>query len=38
LYFTDIKNGFCGYYMGFTAGTGWDFCTGVGVDRYYNGK
>jgi len=36
--FTDITNGFCGFYMGFTVGTGWDFCTGVGVDKGYGGK
>jgi len=36
--YTDIVNGFCGFYMGFTAGTGWDFCTGIGVDKGYAGK
>ena len=36
--FTDIQAGFCGNYMGFTAGSGWDFCTGVGVDNSYKGK
>jgi len=35
---TDITNGFCGFYMGFTVGAGWDFCTGVGVDKGYTGK
>jgi subtilase family serine protease len=29
--FTDITSGFCGPYMGFSAATGYDFCTGVGV-------
>jgi subtilase family serine protease len=36
--FTDITAGFCGFYMGFTAGTGWDFCTGIGADKGYAGK
>jgi hypothetical protein len=36
--FTDIQAGFCGNYMGFAAGPGWDFCTGVGVDNSYEGK
>jgi len=36
--FTDITNGFCGPYMGFTAGTGYDLCTGVGVTKGYTGK
>ena len=36
--YTDITAGFCGFYMGFTAGSGWDFCTGVGVDNGYKGK
>jgi len=37
-YFTRIPNGFCGFYMGFTAGPNWDFCTGVGVVNSYTGK
>jgi kumamolisin len=37
-YYTDITGGFCGFYMGFTAGAGYDFCTGVGVDKGYSGK
>jgi subtilase family serine protease len=36
--FTDITSAYCGYYMGFTAGTGWDFCTGVGAVNTYAGK
>jgi subtilase family serine protease len=36
--FTDITYGFCGFYMGFSAGTGWDFCTGIGADKGYAGK
>ena len=33
--FTDITSGSCGTH---SAGTGWDFCTGVGVDKGYFGK
>ena len=36
--FTDIVAGYCGFYRGFTAGTGWDFCTGIGIDKAYVGK
>jgi subtilase family serine protease len=36
--FTDITSAYCGFYMGFTAGTGWDFCTGVGAVKGYAGK
>lgn len=36
--FTDITQGFCGPYMGFSAQKNWDFCTGVGVDKGYGGK
>jgi len=36
--FTDITTGFCGFYMGFSAGAGWDPCTGVGVVNGYGGK
>jgi subtilase family serine protease len=36
--FTDITYAFCGPYMGFTAGTGWDFCSGVGAVNGYAGK
>lgn len=36
--FTDIVAGYCGFYRGFTAGTGWDFCTGIGIDKAYLGK
>jgi subtilase family serine protease len=28
---TDVTNGACGYYDGFTAAKGWDQCTGIGV-------
>jgi len=34
-YFTDITSGSCGTH---SATTGWDFCTGVGVDRGLVGK
>jgi subtilase family serine protease len=37
-YFSDITSGYCGYYMGFTAAVGWDFCTGVGAVHGYTGK
>jgi subtilase family serine protease len=37
-YFTDIVSGYCGFYMGFTAVSGWDFCTGVGSPNTYGGK
>jgi subtilase family serine protease len=33
--FTDITSGSCGTH---SAGTGWDFCTGVGVDNGFSGK
>lgn len=36
--FTDVQGGFCGFYMGFTAVAGWDFCTGIGADLGYAGK
>ena len=36
--FTDIQQGFCGPYIGFAAGPGWDFCTGVGTPLGYGGK
>lgn len=36
--FTDIASGYCGPYAGYTAGTGWDFCTGVGSDKGVAGK
>jgi hypothetical protein len=36
--FTDIKNGFCGYYMGYSSVAGYDFCTGVGVPWTFAGK
>jgi subtilase family serine protease len=36
--FTDITYGFCGFYMGFAPGTGWDFCSGVGTPHGYAGK
>ncbi len=34
-YFTDITSGSCGTH---SAATGWDFCTGVGVDKGLVGK
>lgn len=36
--FTDVKSAFCGYYMGFSALTGWDYCSGIGAPRGYLGK
>lgn len=36
--FTDIASGYCGPYAGYTAGTGWDFCTGVGSNKGIVGK
>ena len=36
--FQDISYGFCGPYMGYLAGLGWDFCTGVGSPRTKGGK
>jgi kumamolisin len=36
--FTDITAGYCGPYAGYTAGTGWDFCTGVGSNKGMIGK
>jgi kumamolisin len=35
---SDTTYGFCGFYMGFGAGTGWDFCSGAGAPRTYAGK
>jgi subtilase family serine protease len=37
-YFTDITYGYCYDYMGLSAVVGWDYCTGVGVDKAYAGK
>lgn len=34
----DINQGFCGFYDGDTAGTGYDLCTGIGSPKTYNGK
>ncbi len=36
--FTDIASGYCGPYGGYTAGMGWDACTGVGSDKGMVGK
>lgn len=36
--FTDIASGYCGPYAGYTAGAGWDPCTGVGVNKGLVGK
>ena len=36
--FIDITSAYCGPYMGFSAGPGWDFCSGVGADKGYAGK
>ena len=36
--FTDIATGYCGPYGGYTAGSGWDFCTGVGSNKGIAGK
>jgi kumamolisin len=34
----DIASGYCGPYAGYSAVKGWDFCTGVGVDKGKKGK
>lgn len=36
--FKDITAGWCGPYEGYSAATGWDFCTGVGSVNGLNGK
>jgi subtilase family serine protease len=36
--FTDVASGYCGPYGGYTAGAGWDLCTGVGTDKGKIGK
>jgi len=36
--FTDITQGWCGVYMGNSAATGWDFCSGLGSPKTYFGK
>lgn len=36
--FTDITTGFCGPYMGLSAATYWDPCTGIGVPYSFAGK
>jgi len=36
--FTDINSGYCGPYGGYSAATGWDFCTGVGSSKGTAGK
>lgn len=36
--FHDITTGYCGPYAGYSGVTGWDFCTGVGVDKGKLGK
>jgi subtilase family serine protease len=36
--FTDINSGYCGPYAGYSAGNGWDFCTGVGSTKGLAGK
>jgi kumamolisin len=34
----DITTGYCGPYAGYSGVKGWDFCTGVGVDKGKKGK
>jgi len=36
--FNDVTSGYCGPYGGYTAGTGWDLCTGVGSNKGKIGK
>lgn len=36
--FTDITAGYCGPYAGYSAATGWDFCTGIGSNKGTVGK
>ena len=35
---SDTTYGFCGFYMGFGAGVGWDFCSGIGTPYGYGQK
>jgi kumamolisin len=37
-YFKDVTTGICGPYAGYQAKFGYDFCTGLGSPRGYNGK
>ena len=34
----DINSGTCGPYIGYSAASGWDFCTGLGAPRTYSQK
>ena len=36
--FRDVTAGYCGPYAGYSGVKGWDFCTGVGVDKGKTGK
>lgn len=36
--FKDINSGYCGPYEGYSAASGWDFCSGVGSVNGLNGK
>lgn len=36
--FSDITSGYCGAYAGYSATTGWDFCSGVGSNKGLEGK
>jgi len=36
--YSDISQGFCGFYDGDTSAVSWDACTGVGSPKTYNGK
>ena len=36
--FNDIIYGTCGYYAGYFASFGWDFCGGLGSPHSYKGK
>ena len=36
--FRDIQGAYCGPYMGYSALTGWDFCSGVGSPKGLTGK
>jgi subtilase family serine protease len=36
--FRDVTLGFCGPWCGYVAGSGWDFCTGVGSPTGAIGK
>jgi subtilase family serine protease len=36
--FSPVTLGYCGFYMGFSVGGYWNFCTGLGAVHTYTGK